>query len=636
MRRPATGVGLAFVAVAAGVAVKVSYVAMRTTACAFDMLQETADFNDIQNQAASNVRAFSLAAGRLGRNASSWEQHMISKSIDNEVQGFAHLKKRFKTKRKRSRALRAATKVVRDYETAMDVVVEFHVNLTMWAFEIGNATRNDDFESYWRAFQDKASPEARKVRTAFNKQEKRLVVSLDDISSEYEATAFVVVCVAVALLSVALVGLTRLFVASTKEHSAVLAAQDKLAHQQAHEMRNKYAPAIYFMQHFVDACESRPAVDDFLAQADDMQTALLLLKEVEAQHQARLDCYKILRGNYVTHLETFDVVSFLQQRVNIESTIARARNSGRLDVDYRVEIPETCGDVVDVRADMYILNHVVQNCLSNARKHTYHGEVVARFEGARDGRLVFAVLDTGAGLPQKVAAKIFSHEVATGDHRGTGLGLPSCALFCDTAGGYIRLKATRRQDTAGSNGFTVFEFAVAGTVVGCASVDAQESFRPISTIKAARPDPPCEVVADSTLPDEVTVVVVDDSDLNRKCILRAVQKVARSVGARGWHYEQFETVEASQLCIRELHAQGRRAIVCLDENMQSRGGVMTGTQAARWLLEDLHFCGIVISASGDPLAGQAHLDHGAHLVWGKPLPKSAVLHTDLVDAFARL
>lgn len=52
---------------------------------------------------------------------------------------------------------------------------------------------------------------------------------------------------------------------------------------------------------------------------------------------------------------------------------------------------------------MYILNQVVQSCLANARKHTYHGQVVARFEGARDGRLVFAVVDTGAGLPRKIA-----------------------------------------------------------------------------------------------------------------------------------------------------------------------------------------------------------------------------------------
>lgn len=43
---------------------------------------------------------------------------------------------------------------------------------------------------------------------------------------------------------------------------------------------------------------------------------------------------------------------------------------------------------------------------------------------------------------------------------------------------------------------------------------------------------------------------------------------------------------------------------------------MTGTQAVRWLLDDLKFGGVVISASGDALAGQAHLNLGAHLAWG--------------------
>lgn len=177
----------------------------------------------------------------------------------------------------------------------------------------------------------------------------------------------------------------------------------------------------------------------------------------------------------------------LQRRINSERTIARARNNGRLGVDFRVEVPEGFADVVNIRADMYILNHVVQNCLSNLRKHTHHGEVVARFEGSCERRLVFTVRDTGAGIPAEIATTIFDREVATGDHRGTGLGLPSCALFCKTGGGYIKLEATRRQDDSGDNGFSVFKFAVAGIVVGddVSIDDASLSYRAVPTSKPA-------------------------------------------------------------------------------------------------------------------------------------------------------
>lgn len=86
-------------------------------------------------------------------------------------------------------------------------------------------------------------------------------------------------------------------------------------------------------------------------------------------------------------------------------------------------------------------------------------------------------------MPPKVVAGLFKKEFATGDNRGTGLGvrlssiitssrqiraqLPSCALFCKAGGGYCRLKATQQQDEARgiSAGFTEFEFGLKGEVV---------------------------------------------------------------------------------------------------------------------------------------------------------------------------
>lgn len=78
------------------------------------------------------------------------------------------------------------------------------------------------------------------------------------------------------------------------------------------------------------------------------------------------------------------------------------------------------------------------------------------------------------------------------------------------------MKETRRQD---ASGFTVFECAVAGTIVDCSALD---DVGPLPQVH-----------------------------------------FARSVGARDWHYEQFGTVEASQ----QVYPRAPRStalIVCLD------------------------------------------------------------------------
>ncbi|MEO1498904.1 MAG: ATP-binding protein, partial [Planctomycetota bacterium] len=119
----------------------------------------------------------------------------------------------------------------------------------------------------------------------------------------------------------------------------------------------------------------------------------------------------------------------------------------------------------DVKCDSYILSHVVSNLLSNARKYTSRGSIVLSFHGEVNGKLVFRVADTGRGLPKAIRDRLFRTEVTTGDNRGTGLGLPSCGLFCKAAGGYARLVNTCLQDDGGHGGFTIFEFAVEGSVV---------------------------------------------------------------------------------------------------------------------------------------------------------------------------
>lgn len=86
-----------------------------------------------------------------------------------------------------------------------------------------------------------------------------------------------------------------------QEAQAVIVAQEKLASQQAHEIRDRYSPAIANITTFLET----EKLVDFLALKPDMNISRHLLLEIEEMIRSRLDCYKILRGKFVPRTERF-------------------------------------------------------------------------------------------------------------------------------------------------------------------------------------------------------------------------------------------------------------------------------------------------------------------------------------------
>ena len=56
--------------------------------------------------------------------------------------------------------------------------------------------------------------------------------------------------------------------------------------------------------------------------------------------------------------------------------------------------------------------------------------------------LVFSVRDTGRGVPEAMAAKLFREEVGGKDVRGVGIGLVSCQVLAKAGGGRCWLEST--------------------------------------------------------------------------------------------------------------------------------------------------------------------------------------------------
>src|SRR5690606_14268254 len=134
-----------------------------------------------------------------------------------------------------------------------------------------------------------------------------------------------------------------------------------------------------------------------------------------------LDISKIEAGKLELQIRPAPLGNLLDKLANIFGPAASDKGIG---------FAVTRGDGLPDRleTDPGRLEQVLRNFLSNAIKFTEHGEVELRAQRDQDGRIAFAVRDTGPGIPDEQQQSIFeAFRQADGGisrkYGGTGLGL---------------------------------------------------------------------------------------------------------------------------------------------------------------------------------------------------------------------
>ena len=99
-----------------------------------------------------------------------------------------------------------------------------------------------------------------------------------------------------------------------------------------------------------------------------------------------------------------------------------------------------------ISADEVRLRQVVGNLINNAIKFTEKGGVFVKVTPAGDGRLTFAVQDTGIGIPEDKIGGLFgaftqADQSTTRKFGGTGLGLAISKRLVETMGGAFEVKS---------------------------------------------------------------------------------------------------------------------------------------------------------------------------------------------------
>ncbi|HRI39503.1 MAG TPA: response regulator, partial [Nitrospira sp.] len=162
------------------------------------------------------------------------------------------------------------------------------------------------------------------------------------------------------------------------------------------------------------------------------QDLLALINEV-------LDLAKVESGRMEVNT---DCVRFSVLLKNLHNQFEPlARNKGlTLNLHLVTETPDV------IETDQQRLEQVLKNLLSNAIKFTEQGDVVLEISRAVDGRIEFAVRDTGIGISEDQRQVIFepfrqANGTTNRKYGGTGLGLSIAQEFTRLLGGEIRLES---------------------------------------------------------------------------------------------------------------------------------------------------------------------------------------------------
>lgn len=155
-----------------------------------------------------------------------------------------------------------------------------------------------------------------------------------------------------------------------------------------------------------------------------------------------LDIAKIESGNMLLEKVPFALTPLLQDTVGLHAAPAQQKGLNLIS-DFAADLPGI------LTSDPTRLRQVLHNLIGNAVKFTASGEV--RVSARLDGdRVIFAVRDTGPGIPAEAQAAIFERfrqaaAFISREHGGTGLGLSLAQAFVNLMGGEIRLESTPGQ-----------------------------------------------------------------------------------------------------------------------------------------------------------------------------------------------
>ncbi|MDG3005040.1 response regulator [Paludisphaera mucosa] len=203
----------------------------------------------------------------------------------------------------------------------------------------------------------------------------------------------------------------------------------------SHELRTPLNSSLILARLLADNPEGNLS-DEQVRYAETIQAAgndlLVLINDI-------LDLSKIEAGHMEIRPETVSLARLMDGLRRTFEPVAAQKG-----LAFQAKLAPGCPEVVVT--DRQRFEQVLRNLLSNAMKFTPRGEVTIAVGRAADGRIAFAVTDTGIGIAREqhgVVFEAFRQADGTTNRRfgGTGLGLSISRELARLLGGEIRLES---------------------------------------------------------------------------------------------------------------------------------------------------------------------------------------------------
>jgi signal transduction histidine kinase len=159
------------------------------------------------------------------------------------------------------------------------------------------------------------------------------------------------------------------------------------------------------------------------------------LERLERMMRDLLDVTRLEAGMMPPHLELIQPADLI--KATLDSVASQAEAKGvKLSAAPDAQLPP-------VRADRGQIVRVLVNLLNNAVRHSESGSEVIVSARSNGPEVLFAVKDTGAGIPKEYLPRIFDRfvQVPGATRGGAGLGLSIASSIIHAHGGEIRVES---------------------------------------------------------------------------------------------------------------------------------------------------------------------------------------------------
>lgn len=313
-----------------------------------------------------------------------------------------------------------------------------------------------------------------------------------------------------------------------------------------------------------------------------------------------LDFSRAESGRIELEVVPFDLNAALRAIADLELNAARRKRIG-LALDIAPNVPR------HVMGDPVRLRQVLLNLLDNAVKFTEVGSVALRVSTAEDGRIRFAVRDSGIGIEPAVQKLLFEPFVqadssTTRRFGGSGLGLSICRHLVQLMGGRLVLCS---EPGVGSTFSFDCRLAVAAAPNAASST-------------AERDAAPCALQRIGS-----RVLAVDDNAINRQLLARMLERLGCDV----------VMAEGGQQAV-ELAANDRFDLILMDCSMPDVDGLQATAKIRALPTAHAHVPIVALTAHALPGDRERCLAAGMDEYLSKPVRLHG-LQTVLLDFAAR-